>query len=59
MTDAADVFAAFRCEVVAQTPLRSVITAAYRAPEPECVPPLARARDRKGGRSEPYPDARP
>ena len=41
MTDAADVFAAFRSEIVSQTPLRSAITAAYRAPEPECVPPLA------------------
>ncbi len=40
MTDAADVFAAFRSEVVSQTPLRSAITAAYRRPEPECVPPL-------------------
>ena len=40
MTDAADVFAAFRSEIVSQTPLRSAITAAYRAPEPECVPPL-------------------
>ena len=30
MTDAADIFAAFRCEVVPQTPLRSAITAAYR-----------------------------
>ena len=40
MTDAADVFAAFRSEVVAQTPLRSAITAAYRVPEPQCVPPL-------------------
>ena len=40
MTDAADIFAAFRCEVAPQTPLRTAITAAYRAPEPECVPPL-------------------
>jgi RHH-type transcriptional regulator, proline utilization regulon repressor / proline dehydrogenase / delta 1-pyrroline-5-carboxylate dehydrogenase len=40
MTDAADVFAAFRSEIVSQTPLRSAITSAYRAPEPECVPPL-------------------
>ena len=40
MTDATDVFAAFRSEVVSQTPLRSAITAAYRAPEPLCVPPL-------------------
>jgi RHH-type proline utilization regulon transcriptional repressor/proline dehydrogenase/delta 1-pyrroline-5-carboxylate dehydrogenase len=40
MIDAADVFAAFRSEIVSQTPLRRVITAAYRAPEPECVPPL-------------------
>ncbi len=42
MTDAADVFAAFRSELVPQTPLRTAITAAYRAPEPECVPPLAK-----------------
>ena len=40
MTNAADVFAAFRSEIVAQTPLRRAITAAYRAPEPQCVPPL-------------------
>ena len=40
MTDAADIFAAFRCEVAPQTPLRTAITAAYRAPEPESVPPL-------------------
>jgi RHH-type transcriptional regulator, proline utilization regulon repressor / proline dehydrogenase / delta 1-pyrroline-5-carboxylate dehydrogenase len=40
MTDAADVFAAFRSEVAPQKPLRSAITAAYRAPEPQCVPPL-------------------
>ena len=33
-------FAAFRSEVVSQTPLRAAITAAYRRPEPECVPPL-------------------
>ena len=40
MNDAADIFAAFRCEVAPQSPLRSAITAAYRAPEPQCVPPL-------------------
>ena len=40
MTDDADIFAAFRAEVMVQTPLRSAITAAYRVPEPECVPPL-------------------
>jgi RHH-type proline utilization regulon transcriptional repressor/proline dehydrogenase/delta 1-pyrroline-5-carboxylate dehydrogenase len=40
MTDAADIFAAFRSEVMVQTPLRSAITAAYRVPEPESVPPL-------------------
>ena len=40
MIDAADIFAAFRSEVMIQTPLRSAITAAYRVPEPECVPPL-------------------
>jgi RHH-type proline utilization regulon transcriptional repressor/proline dehydrogenase/delta 1-pyrroline-5-carboxylate dehydrogenase len=40
MTDAADVFAAFRPDVLPQTPLRAAITAAYRRPEPECLPPL-------------------
>src|SRR5580658_3355043 len=40
MTDVADVFAAFRSEVVSETPLRAAITAAYRRPEPECVAPL-------------------
>ena len=40
MIDAADIFAAFRCEVAPQTPLRTAITAAYRAPEPESVPAL-------------------
>ena len=33
-------FAAFRSEVLVQPPLRAAITAAYRPPEPECVPPL-------------------
>ena len=36
----ANPFAAFRSEVVVQPPLRQAITAAYRRPEPECVPPL-------------------
>jgi RHH-type proline utilization regulon transcriptional repressor/proline dehydrogenase/delta 1-pyrroline-5-carboxylate dehydrogenase len=40
MTDAADIFAAFRPEVLSQSPLRAAITAAYRRPEPKCVPPL-------------------
>ncbi len=40
MTAAADVFAAFRSEVAPQKPLRAAITAAYRRPEPECLPPL-------------------
>src|SRR5271154_3068080 len=40
MTDAADLFAAFRPEILSQSPLRAEITAAYRRPEPECVPPL-------------------
>ncbi|HZC96205.1 MAG TPA: proline dehydrogenase family protein, partial [Bradyrhizobium sp.] len=40
MTDDADTFAAFRTEVMVQTPLRSAVTAAYRVSEPECVPPL-------------------
>jgi RHH-type proline utilization regulon transcriptional repressor/proline dehydrogenase/delta 1-pyrroline-5-carboxylate dehydrogenase len=42
MTDTADVFAAFHSEILSQTPLRSAITAAYRSPEPECVPPLVK-----------------
>ena len=33
-------FAELRSEIVAQSPLRAAITAAYRRPEPECVPPL-------------------
>ena len=33
-------FAAIRSEVLTQTPLRAAVTAAYRRPEPECVPPL-------------------
>ncbi len=37
---AANPFAAFHSEVLTQTPLRAAITAAYRRPEPECVPPL-------------------
>jgi RHH-type proline utilization regulon transcriptional repressor/proline dehydrogenase/delta 1-pyrroline-5-carboxylate dehydrogenase len=36
----ANPFAAFRSEVLAQAPLRAAITAAYRRPEPEAVPPL-------------------
>src|SRR5271165_188033 len=36
----ANPFAAFRSEVLTQTPLRAAITAAYRRPEPNCVPPL-------------------
>jgi len=36
----ANPFAAFQTEVLPQTPLRAAITAAYRRPEPECVPPL-------------------
>ncbi len=40
MTDAADIFAAFRSELLSETPLRAAITAAYRRPEPECLPPL-------------------
>ena len=53
MTDAADVFAAFRPDVLPQTPLRAAITAAYRRPEPECVPPLvaiAAAKPDEAGR---------
>src|SRR5689334_5448497 len=48
MTDA-DVFAAFRSEVMVQTPLRSLITAAYRSPEPECMPPLIALASAKEG----------
>jgi RHH-type proline utilization regulon transcriptional repressor/proline dehydrogenase/delta 1-pyrroline-5-carboxylate dehydrogenase len=33
-------FAAFEQELVTQSALRAAITAAYRAPEPECIPPL-------------------
>jgi len=33
-------FAAFEHEVVSQSALRAAITAAYRVPEPECVPAL-------------------
>ena len=53
MTDAADIFAAFRPEVLSQTPLRAAITAAYRRPEPECVPPLLElaTADRRRGRA--------
>ncbi len=40
MSHAASAFAAFRSEVRAQSPLRAAITAAYRRPEPDCVPPL-------------------
>ncbi len=36
----ANPFAAFRSEVLVQSPLRQAITAAYRRPEPECLPPL-------------------
>jgi RHH-type transcriptional regulator, proline utilization regulon repressor / proline dehydrogenase / delta 1-pyrroline-5-carboxylate dehydrogenase len=36
-------FAAFRREVQAQTSLRAAITAAYRRPEPQCLPPLIEA----------------
>ena len=55
MTAAADVFAAFRSEVGAQTPLRAAITAAYRRPEPECLPPLLElaSAERGAGRKRP------
>ena len=36
-------FAAFRQEVQAQTSLRAAISAAYRRPEPQCLPPLIEA----------------
>jgi RHH-type proline utilization regulon transcriptional repressor/proline dehydrogenase/delta 1-pyrroline-5-carboxylate dehydrogenase len=39
-TQAPRPFAAFEQEVVSQSALRAAITAAYRAPEPECVPAL-------------------
>src|ERR1700733_11617617 len=40
MTDAADIFAAFRCEVAPQPPLGPAIPPASGAAEPQCVPPL-------------------
>jgi Proline utilization A proline dehydrogenase N-terminal domain len=40
LTFAANRFSAFRSDFVAQRPLRAAITAAYRCPEPDCVPPL-------------------
>ena len=40
MNHAESPFAAFRSEVLGQSPLRAAITAAYRRPEPECLPPL-------------------
>jgi RHH-type transcriptional regulator, proline utilization regulon repressor / proline dehydrogenase / delta 1-pyrroline-5-carboxylate dehydrogenase len=55
MTDAADVFAAFRPEVLPQTPLRAAITAATRRSELECLPPLitaAAANPDEAGRIE-------
>ncbi|MEP6785941.1 MAG: trifunctional transcriptional regulator/proline dehydrogenase/L-glutamate gamma-semialdehyde dehydrogenase [Sphingomonadales bacterium] len=36
-------FSAFSPPVGVQTPLRRAITAAYRRPEPECLPPLVQA----------------
>ena len=33
-------FHAFAQSIQPQTPLRAAITAAWRRPEPECVPPL-------------------
>jgi RHH-type proline utilization regulon transcriptional repressor/proline dehydrogenase/delta 1-pyrroline-5-carboxylate dehydrogenase len=36
-------FAAFAAGVQPQTPLRAAINAAYRQPEPECLPPLLQA----------------
>jgi RHH-type proline utilization regulon transcriptional repressor/proline dehydrogenase/delta 1-pyrroline-5-carboxylate dehydrogenase len=39
-TQAQRPFAAFEQEVVSQSALRAAITAAYRVPEPECVPAL-------------------
>src|SRR5271155_149343 len=53
MTDAADIFAAFRPEILSQSPLRAEIGAAYRRPTPECVPPLiamAAANPNEAGR---------
>ena len=38
-------FAALRSEIVAESPLRAAITAAYRRPETECVPPLLEAAE--------------
>ena len=36
-------FASLAGDVVVQSPLRAAVTAAYRRPEPECVPPLIEA----------------
>ena len=36
----ANPFAALCAEIVAETPLRAAITAAYRRPEPDCVQAL-------------------
>ena len=52
MTDAADPFAAFRREIVTQTPLRAAITAAYRRPEPECVAQLLDLASAKNNEAE-------
>ena len=59
MTDAADIFAAFRPEVLSQSPLRAEITAAYRRPEPECVPPLIAMAAANPRRSRPHRGAGP
>ncbi len=45
-------FAAFRSEIVAETPLRAAITRAARQPEPECVPPLLALAELKPGEAE-------
>ena len=40
MSDQLTPFAAFRAELVHQNAFRAAITAAYRRPEPECLPML-------------------
>jgi hypothetical protein len=40
MSDQLPPFAAFRAELVHQNALRAAISAAYRRPEPECLPML-------------------
>jgi RHH-type proline utilization regulon transcriptional repressor/proline dehydrogenase/delta 1-pyrroline-5-carboxylate dehydrogenase len=50
--DCARPFAALAAGVRAQTPLRAAITAAYRRPEPDCLPPLLDAAALPGPAAE-------